>query len=650
MQDKSAIETEEAPRDPMSSLVGETLSGRYRIEEQLGAGGMGAVFRAEHTLMRKQLAIKVLHPEMTRHPEIVERFEREAMAAAHIDHPNVAAATDFGKLEDGSFFLVLEYVEGESLRDALQDGPFDPRRVVHIGKQIVAALVRAHGLGIIHRDLKPENVMLVQREEVPDFVKVLDFGIAKVPVGEISKEAGKKHKTLTKAGMVYGTPEYMAPEQALGQDVDARADLYALGVIVYEMLVGRRPFEADSPVALLGMQISQTPPSFAVVAPTLSIPIELETLVMELLEKEASQRPSDAIQVREAFGFLERLCGEFSGEEPGVQAERCHATDAPTLFEGLPHKRLDAGMAQRVSDLWHRLSKPIKTLSLTGMVGMVGAGVALMVLVGGFVFWWFASPSEASLAFDENWPPPATSAAVEAVSANASPEELENAKKSGSEALEKLLDSYPNDLDVLESLALAHLSGSTPSAAFPLLDKLFLIEPEKKTDPTVIDALVKAASERASTVEVFDLLESRMGTQGPDILYDMVYARATKDPVVVARATKAIRSEGIRKMASPALSIALELRFTGGCQGKHRLLDRAKEEGDERSLGQLRGLLNNKGCGFLKLKDCWKCMRADRKLTDAIKAISERTKSESAASGCAGAHASSGSAPIDSQL
>src|SRR5579864_7103433 len=179
------------------SLVGIVLSGRYLIERLLGEGGMGAVYQAEHTHMRKRLAVKVLHPEMSRMPEVVARFEREAMAAAHIEHPNVAAATDFGKLEDGSFFLVLEYVEGKSLRDAMAAGRVELARVLHVARQIASALGRAHALGIVHRDLKPENVMLVTREGDADFVKVLDFGIAKVPVGELGGGAPATGTALT---------------------------------------------------------------------------------------------------------------------------------------------------------------------------------------------------------------------------------------------------------------------------------------------------------------------------------------------------------------------------------------------------------------------------------------------------------------------
>src|ERR1700735_2645146 len=261
-------------------LIGSVLSGRYRIDRVLGEGGMGAVYEAEHTHMRKRLAVKVLHPEMSRLPEVVARFEREALAAAHIDHPNIAAATDFGMLEDGSFFLVLEFVEGHSLREALSKGALELGRALHIANQIASAVSRAHILGIVHRDLKPENVMLVAKDGDPDFVKVLDFGIAKVPVGSIASEepaasaASGAPKILTQLWMVYGTPEYMAPEQALGQSVDARADLYAVGVMLYEMLGGTRPFDHDSKVSLLGMHVTARVPPFSERCPEALVPPE----------------------------------------------------------------------------------------------------------------------------------------------------------------------------------------------------------------------------------------------------------------------------------------------------------------------------------------------------------------------------------------
>jgi eukaryotic-like serine/threonine-protein kinase len=281
--------------------VGTVLAERYRLDALLGEGGMGRVYAAEHVLMRKKLAVKILHRELTSVPEVVARFEREAMAAANIDHPNVAAATDFGKLVDGAVFLVLEYVQGENLRDQIAAGPMAVERALGIARQIASALGSAHALNIVHRDLKPENVMLVDKGDEPDFVKVLDFGIAKVPIGEAQEGGGRP---ITKVGMVFGTPEYMAPEQALGQNVDGRADLYALGVILYEMLTGVRPFGSQSQVGILGQQLSKPPPSFAERAPGVQVPPSVEQLALKLLQKEASDRFQSAADVVQAIDEL----------------------------------------------------------------------------------------------------------------------------------------------------------------------------------------------------------------------------------------------------------------------------------------------------------------------------------------------------------
>src|SRR5262245_16347827 len=212
-------------------------------------GGMGAVYRGEHLLLKKRLAIKILHPEIENLPELVSRFEREAIAGAHVQHANVAAATDFGELEDGSFFLVLEYIRGHTLHHAMKQGRFEPERAVNIARQIAAALGAVHAMGIVHRDVKPRNVMLIEGEA--DVAKLIDFGLAKVPVDEIAESrrssaldeaerAGRRNSDgdrITDVGVIFGTIAYLAPEAAYGMDaVDERADLYALGVMLYEML------------------------------------------------------------------------------------------------------------------------------------------------------------------------------------------------------------------------------------------------------------------------------------------------------------------------------------------------------------------------------------------------------------------------------
>ncbi|HVR19381.1 MAG TPA: protein kinase [Polyangiaceae bacterium] len=275
-------------------LIGSIVAGRYRVERLLGSGGMGAVYRAEHVHMRKTVALKVLHKELAGVNEIVARFEREAIAAGRVEHPNVAPATDFGKLEDGSFYLVLEYVDGKSLRELLEQGPLAWERAVAIAKQVVSALVAAHAAGIVHRDLKPDNVMLVELSDGSERVKVLDFGIARVTLSDAKPDATH----LTKVGAVMGTVAYMSPEQALGDDVDERTDLYALGVIVHEMISGHIPFDADSAAQILAKQITEAPPPLPSGAPR-----ALAELVTELLKKTRLERPPSARAV------LERLEG-----------------------------------------------------------------------------------------------------------------------------------------------------------------------------------------------------------------------------------------------------------------------------------------------------------------------------------------------------
>jgi serine/threonine protein kinase len=272
------------------ALLGTVLGKRYRLEVLLGSGKMGRVYRAEHALMKKALAVKVMHAEHTKNPELVARFEREATAAANIEHPNVVQAMDFGKLDDGTVYLALELVEGKNLRAEVAGGALEVRRALHIARQIAAGLAAAHARNIVHRDLKPENIVLIEKDGDPDFVKILDFGMAK-----LAPESGKS--PLTKVGVVLGTLDYMAPEQALGQPVDHRADLYALGAVTYEMLSGACPYEGESSSAILGLQLTKPPPSLRERNPTLAVPGAVEALVMKLLAKERNDRPASAAAV-----------------------------------------------------------------------------------------------------------------------------------------------------------------------------------------------------------------------------------------------------------------------------------------------------------------------------------------------------------------
>ncbi|MGH7437419.1 MAG: serine/threonine-protein kinase, partial [Polyangiaceae bacterium] len=279
-------------------VVGDVLAERYRIDALLGQGGMGVVYRAEHLHLRKPLALKVLLPEWSSMPEVVARFEREAIAASNIQSPHVAAATDFGRLPNGSFFLVMEYVAGHTLRDALDAGALDATRALRIARGIVTGLHAAHSLGIVHRDLKPENVMLIEREGDPDFVKLLDFGIAKVSGFGAGGEGGASGP-LTRVGAVIGTPDYMAPEQAMGEAIDARTDLYSVGIILFEMLAGKRPFAGEG-VTLLRQHVLAEVPDLPAAGPASADP-RLAAMVRRLLAKKVEDRFASAAELLDAL-------------------------------------------------------------------------------------------------------------------------------------------------------------------------------------------------------------------------------------------------------------------------------------------------------------------------------------------------------------
>jgi serine/threonine-protein kinase len=281
---------ESAPDPLVGSLIGE----RYRVLAPLGRGGMGAVYRVEHTMMKKELAMKLLHPELSRLEEVARRFEREAEAAARLDHPNIVSVTDFGRSQ-GLLFLIMELLQGPSLTEVIRpDGehgrPLGVARALDILRQILRALDHAHASGVVHRDLKPDNIVLVEREGKRDFVKLLDFGIAKITSG--GGEATRE--TLTQAGVVFGTPEYLSPEQAMGEEADGRADLYAAGVILYEMLTGRRPFEATSKVEVMSMHLTRDAAPMRRVAPAADIPLGLERVVGRAMAKKREQRYGSA--------------------------------------------------------------------------------------------------------------------------------------------------------------------------------------------------------------------------------------------------------------------------------------------------------------------------------------------------------------------
>jgi len=270
-------------------LVGETLDGRYFIQGKLGEGGMGVVYSARHAVIERPLAIKVLKREVMRDTATIKRFVQEARAASRIGHPNIVDVTDFGTTPDGMTYSVMEFIDGITLAKAIRaEAPLPPERSIAIAQQIARALAAAHDKGIVHRDLKPENIFLVTRDARPNFVKIVDFGIAKVlPVEGGDPNAPK----LTRAGSVFGTPEYMAPEQAAGRsDIDGRVDIYALGTILYEMTCGRTPHKSNSLVRTIAMQLLDPITPLGKAVPDLAVHPAFERVVMKALEKKREDR------------------------------------------------------------------------------------------------------------------------------------------------------------------------------------------------------------------------------------------------------------------------------------------------------------------------------------------------------------------------
>lgn len=292
---------------PSHSLIGMILDNRYQIMSKLGEGGMGSVYAAEHILLKKNVAIKVLRYDLARKEDVVKRFQNEAIAASRIGHENIIEVTDFGRTPDGSVYFVMEHLNGLALADVIQkSGSIPMKRAIPILLQITKALSVAHSQGIIHRDLKPENIVLIDKPDRKDFVKILDFGISKM------LDTSDRAEKLTAMGMIVGTPEYMSPEQAAGMSVDKRTDIYSLGVIMYEMMTGRLPFLADNAIRILMMHQTEKPQRPREINP--EIHNQMEQIILKCMEKKPEDRFQDMTEITQAL--IQLLSSSARAVEP----------------------------------------------------------------------------------------------------------------------------------------------------------------------------------------------------------------------------------------------------------------------------------------------------------------------------------------------
>src|SRR5579863_1618367 len=311
------------PSKPTDPMLGRVIAGRYRLEARIGEGGMGVVYRARHVLIDRIVAVKLIRPDLRGETHLRAWMLREARAANRVDHAHIIDIHDIGETEEGELYLVMVYLVGISLSSELARGSMQLSRGVDILEQMCAALARAHDLGVVHRDLKSDNILLTTRGGRKDFVKILDFGLAHLAMDP----------RLAPKGAVFGTPEYMSPEQARGEEANAQSDLYALGVLFFEMLTGQLPFRSNDRETLLEMQRSAHAPKPRTIKPDI-LPAA-ETIVLKLLEKDRRKRFQDAHHMHEELKSLQRSLPSTPWEVPGASENAAPPPPPPPQSPGV---------------------------------------------------------------------------------------------------------------------------------------------------------------------------------------------------------------------------------------------------------------------------------------------------------------------------
>lgn len=399
---------ESAVQLPADPLIGTVFDGKYVIDALIGVGGMGKVYRGRNLRTEHSIAIKTLMPELVHDESLVRRFEVEAKAASNLSHPNTIRVYDHGN-EGKLLWMVMELLDGISLERALNiERAIEPRRLIGLMRQVCSSLAEAHGKGLVHRDLKPDNIFLNRAGGEADFVKVLDFGVAKLKDPKFGSEK------LTQAGMIFGTPRYMSPEQARAKELDERSDIYALGVIMFECLTGKAPFEAADPIGVLVKHCNEPVPTFASVNPSLAIDPGFEEIVKRCLAKKPEQRPATVKVLRAELDALDVWLA--SGQPAPDNATRhldlgaspeetARDQKAPDTFDrlGIPQQsgRQPANPSILMNSQSHRAAHDKAPL------GLIVMGALAVLVAGAAALAYFSADKPAVVA-----PAPAPAAAV----------------------------------------------------------------------------------------------------------------------------------------------------------------------------------------------------------------------------------------------